>query len=299
MQLTGFDGKIALVTGAAGGIGAAVVRLLRESGATVVATDREAPVVEVASEGIALADGALTPTPLPEGEGLIETESSRAPSPSPSGRGVGVRAGLATLHSHVLDVTDAAAVDMLVREIEADFGPIDLAINVAGILSTTSVLDLTANEWRRTFAVNTDGVFHVSQAVARVMAPRRRGAMVTVSSNAAGIPRQNMAAYAASKAATTMFVRCLGLELAPLGIRCNIVAPGSTRTPMQTGMWTDAGGEARTIAGTLETFKSGIPLAKLAEPEDIAHAVMFLLSDQAGHIAMSDLYVDGGATLRA
>jgi len=257
MQLTGFNGKIALVTGAAGGIGAAVVRLLRASGATVVATDRDAPAVPGSPEHI---DG---------------------------------------IHSHALDVTDAVAVDSLVAGIEADLGPIELAINVAGILSTASVLDLTADEWRRTFAVNTDGVFHVSQAVARVMAPRRRGAMVTVSSNAAGIPRQNMAAYAASKAATTMFVRCLGLELAPLGIRCNIVAPGSTRTPMQTGMWTDAGGEARTLAGTLETFKSGIPLGKLAEPEDIAHAVMFLLSDQAGHIAMSDLYVDGGATLRA
>lgn len=267
MQLTGFDGKIALVTGAAGGIGAAVVRLLAESGATVVATDRTAP------------------------------STSDASGPVASTERLGH--GPARTRSFALDVTDAAAVDALVGSVETDLGPIDLAINVAGILSTASVLDLTAEEWRRTFAVNTDGVFHVSQAVARVMAPRRRGAMVTVSSNAAGIPRQNMAAYAASKAATTMFVRCLGLELAPLGIRCNIVAPGSTRTPMQTGMWTDAGGEARTIAGTLETFKSGIPLGKLGEPEDIANAVMFLLSDQAGHIAMSDLYVDGGATLRA
>ena len=298
MQLTGFDGKIALVTGAAGGIGAAVVRLLRESGATVVATDREAPVVVASSGDSASAAGALTPTPLPEGEGL-ESRGLSLSSPSPAGRGVGVRTELAAIHPFALDVTDATAVDTLIKQIETDLGPIDLAINVAGILSTASVLDLTAEEWRRTFAVNTDGVFHVSQTVARVMAPRRRGAMVTVSSNAAGIPRQNMAAYAASKAATTMFVRCLGLELAPLGIRCNIVAPGSTRTPMQTGMWTDAGGEARTIAGTLETFKSGIPLGKLGEPEDIANAVMFLLSDQAGHIAMSDLYVDGGATLRA
>jgi len=258
MRLTGFDGRIAFVTGAAGGIGAAVTRMLRDSGATVVATDREAPDV--------------------------------------AGAGIG---GAPTIHGHALDVADAAAVDALVARVESELGPIDLGVNVAGVLSTASVLDLGADEWRRTFAVNADGVFHVSQALARAMAPRRRGAMVTVSSNAAGIPRQNMAAYAASKAAATMFVRCLGLELAPLGIRCNIVAPGSTRTPMQTGMWTDAGGEGRTIAGTLETFKSGIPLGKLAEPDDIANAVMFLLSEQAGHIAMSDLYVDGGATLRA
>ncbi|MCD9028304.1 2,3-dihydro-2,3-dihydroxybenzoate dehydrogenase [Luteimonas sp. BDR2-5] len=267
MQLTGFDGKTALVTGAGGGIGAAVVALLRDSGATVVATDLQAP---------------------------HATASNPSPSPA-GGRGAGVRA---TAHPFALDVTDSTAVDALVAHIESEIGPIDIGVNVAGVLSTTTVLETSDAEWRRTFAVNADGVFHVSRALARVMAPRRRGAMVTVGSNAAGIPRHAMAAYAASKAAATMFVRCLGLELAPLGIRCNIVAPGSTRTPMQTGMWTDADGERRTIAGTLETFKSGIPLAKLAEPVDVANAVLFLLSDQAGHIAMSDLYVDGGATLR-
>ena len=74
---------------------------------------------------------------------------------------------------------------------------------------------------------------------------------------------------------------------------------GSTLTPMQTGMWADDHGADRVFAGLPELYKTGIPLQKLATPEDIAHAVMFLLSDQAGHIAMSDLYVDGGATLRA
>lgn len=108
-----------------------------------------------------------------------------------------------------------------------------------------------------------------------------------------------MAAYAASKAAATMFVRCLGLELAPSGIRCNIVAPGSTLTPMQTGMWADENGAAKVIAGSPESFKSGIPLGKLATPEDVAEAALFLLSARAGHITMTDLYVDGGATLRA
>ncbi len=253
MQLTGFDGKIALVTGAGGGIGAAVVARLRASGARVVATDLVAPRIEGQ-------DG--------------------------------------DVHAHALDVTDAAAVDALVARIEAGLGPIDLGVSVAGVLATGLVADTTDADWRRVFAVNTDGVFHVARALARAMTPRRRGALVTVSSNAAGIPRHGMAAYAASKAAATMFTRCLGLELAPHGIRCNSVAPGSTRTPMQTGMWQDAEGEARVIAGTLDTFKSGIPLGKLAEPDDVAQAVMFLLSDQAGHIAMGDLYVDGGAALR-
>jgi 2,3-dihydro-2,3-dihydroxybenzoate dehydrogenase len=244
----GLEGRSAVVTGAAGGIGAAVVRLLRKEGARVMATDLARP------EG---ADAA------------------------------------------VLDVTDSAAVDALVARVEREWGPIALGVNVAGVLSTASVLDLTDEEWRRTFAVNCDGVFHLGRALGRVMAPRGKGSIVTVGSNAAGIPRQNMAAYAASKAAAAMFTRCLGLELAPHGIRCNHVAPGSTLTPMQTGMWADEDGAARVIAGSLEAYKTGIPLGKLATPEDIAETVLFLLSDRAGHITMADLYVDGGATLRA
>ncbi|MFT3965043.1 MAG: 2,3-dihydro-2,3-dihydroxybenzoate dehydrogenase [Sphingobium sp.] len=197
-----------------------------------------------------------------------------------------------------LDVADSAAVDALVSEVERDWGPIDLGVNVAGILSTGTVLETSDETWRRVFDVNAHGVFHVGRALGRYMVPRGRGSIVTVGSNAAGIPRHAMAAYAASKAAATMFTRCLGLELAPHGIRCNIVAPGSTLTPMQTGMWTDADGAVRVIAGQPETFKSGIPLGKLATPEDVAEAVLFLLSDRAGHITMTDLYVDGGATLR-
>jgi 2,3-dihydro-2,3-dihydroxybenzoate dehydrogenase len=113
------------------------------------------------------------------------------------------------------------------------------------------------------------------------------------------VPRQGLAAYAASKAAAHMFTRCLGLELAPHGIRCNIVAPGSTLTPMQTALWADEHGAARVIAGRPEAFWAGIPLGKLAVPEDVAEAVLFLLSDKAGHITMAEIMVDGGATLKA
>ena len=251
MQLTGFAGRVALVTGAGGGIGAALVELLAAAGCTVVATDLAAPVARASG-----------------------------------------------VHAFALDVTDSGAVEALVDQVEARIGPIALVANVAGVLHVGEVVQTTDADWRRVFAVNAEGVFHVSRAVARVMSPRRQGALVTVSSNAAGVPRHGMAAYAASKAAATMFTRCLGLELAPLGIRCNIVAPGSTLTPMQTGMWEDAQGAERVIAGNLDTYKAGIPLRKLATPDDIAQSVMFLLSEQAGHVAMSDLYVDGGATLR-
>ncbi len=252
MKLTGFDGTLALVTGAAGGIGVALVRQLLHSGCVVVATD------------LALPDLPAHPR----------------------------------LHARVLDVTDPDAVDALVTATEAQWGPIGFGISVAGVLQVGAVTSIDDAEWRRVFAVNADGVFHLGRALARVMTPRGQGAIVTVSSNAAGVPRHGMAAYAASKAAATMFTRCLGLELAPHGIRCNIVAPGSTLTPMQTGMWADADGARQVIDGNPSTYKAGIPLRKLATPDDIARAVMFLLSDEAGHIAMSDLYVDGGATLR-
>src|SRR5690606_25722906 len=167
----------------------------------------------------------------------------------------------------------------------------------AGILATDAVIETSDATWRQVFDVNTHGVFHLGRALARHMAPRKRGSFVTVGSNAAGVPRQNMAAYAASKAASHMFTRCLGLELGPYGIRCNIVAPGSTLTPMQTGMWADENGADAVIRGSLETFKAGIPLGRLAVPDNIADAVPFLLSERASHITMATLYVDGGATL--
>lgn len=258
MRDSGISGKIALVTGASGGIGATVVRALLDENAHVVATDRD----DAALERLRLDIAHLR------------------------------------LTTSVLDVSDPDNVVAVITQVEAQTGPIDILVNVAGVLSTTLVADTDFAEWQRVFAVNATGVFLVSKAVSAYMQQRRRGVIVTVSSNAAGIPRHGMAAYAASKAASTMFTRSLGLELAPYGIRCNIVAPGSTLTPMQEAMWTDAQGPARVIAGTPETFRTGIPLGRIATPDDIADAVIFLASDRARHITMTDLYVDGGATQR-
>lgn len=257
MRLTGFEDRAAFVTGAAGGIGMAMVRLLRDAGARVFATDIAA---------------ALDAQPLPADPGI---------------------------RWHPLDVRDSAAVDAALSEAMQTFGPIAHGVHAAGVLSTTPLLDSTDADWQRVIDINAGGTFHVTRALGQQMAGRGSGSIVVIGSNAAGVPRLNMGAYAASKAAVAMLVRCLGLELAGRGVRCNIVAPGSTLTPMQTGMWADDQGAARVIAGDLASFKTGIPLAKLATPEDIAQAAMFLLSDQAGHITMADLYVDGGATLRA
>lgn len=259
---TELAGRLALVTGAGRGIGEAVVASLVEQGARVLATD-------LAPEGLAaLADK--------YGEQVT---------------------------ARPLDVTDAAAVEALVAEAERTLGPLDVAVNVAGILRSSDVVDLTDADWAATFAVNTNGVFHVSRSVARRMAGRGRGSIVTVASNAAGIPRAGLAAYAASKAAAVMFTKCLGLEVASRGVRCNTVSPGSTLTDMQRALWTASTEQAeatrRVIEGDLATHRTGIPLGRIADPADIADAVAFLVSDRARHITMHDLYVDGGATLRA
>lgn len=108
-----------------------------------------------------------------------------------------------------------------------------------------------------------------------------------------------MAVYCASKAAMRSLCLSAGLELAPLGIRCNLVSPGSTETPMLQSMLADNSARQRTIGGLPDQFKLGIPLGKIAQPADIAAAVLFLASDEAGHITLQDIVIDGGATLGA
>nr|WP_223190386.1 2,3-dihydro-2,3-dihydroxybenzoate dehydrogenase [Streptomyces sp. TRM68416] len=254
-------GRLALVSGAGRGIGQAVVTALVEQGARVLATDIDR-------------------------DGVEEVAAKHG----------------APITARPLDVTDAAAVEALVDEAEATLGPLDIAVNVAGVLRPAHVVDLTDEDWAATFAVNASGVFHVSRAAARRMAERGHGSIVTVASNAAGIPRTGMAAYAASKAAAVMFTKCLGLEVAASGVRCNTVSPGSTLTDMQRALWTADDEQAaprRVIEGDPATYRTGIPLGRIADPADIADAVVFLVSDRARHITLHDLYVDGGATLGA
>ncbi|CAM5226762.1 2,3-dihydro-2,3-dihydroxybenzoate dehydrogenase [Streptomyces pseudogriseolus] len=251
--------KIALVTGAAGGIGAAVVRTLAERGASVAAVDKD-------------------------DDRLDEVAAKLA------AEGLRVRAFPA-------DVTTSAGAERMVADVEDVLGPLDQLVNGAGVLRLGKATGLTDADWAATFAVNANGVFFVSRAVINRMVPRRSGAVVTIASNAAGTARTDMAAYAASKAAATMFTKCLGLEVAQYGIRCNVVAPGSTETPMLTSMWQDDRGRSATLEGSPAAYRVGIPLGKLASPSDVADAVAFLLSDQASHITMHGLTVDGGATL--
>ena len=254
-------GTVAVVTGAAQGIGAAVATELARHGARVVALDRQADLLDKTVRDMADAGFEVS--------------------------------------GQVTDVRDSVAVENTVNRIESGTGPVDVLVNVAGVLRLAAAMDITDDDWSQVFAVNTDGVFYLSRAVARRMVGRRRGTIVTVGSNASSVPRMGMAAYAASKAATTSFMRCLGLELAGHGIRCNVVSPGSTRTPMLEGMWTDGADVESTVDGSPGAYRVGIPLRKLGEPADVAAAVLFLASSRAGHITMQNLCVDGGAALGA
>lgn len=257
--MDGIGGQVALVTGAAAGIGAAVARALAKHGAGVAAVDLDAVGLAAVAQTLA---------------------------------GPGHHA------CYPADVRDPAAMEAVVDRAESELGPISILVNVAGVLRTGPALDIPDEDWAAVFGVNTTGVFYSCRAVGRRMASRGRGCIVTVASNAAGVPRAEMAAYAASKAAAAHFTRCLGLELASHGIRCNIVAPGSTDTGMLRSMWSDGQAAQSTIDGSPRLYKVGIPLRKLAQPEEVADAVLFLASDRASHITMQDVYVDGGAALR-
>lgn len=194
------------------------------------------------------------------------------------------------------DVTDADAVDAAVEAAVAAFGRPDAVASAAGVLTPGRLTEITAADWQRQFAVNTTGVLHLLQSTLPVLVDG--GAVAVVSSNAARVPRAGMGAYAASKAATSALVRCVGLEVASRGIRCNVVEPGSTRTPMQRDLWPDpVAGEAAALVGDPENHRIGIPLGRIGEPDDVAALVEFLLSPQARHLTLQQIYVDGGASL--
>jgi 2,3-dihydro-2,3-dihydroxybenzoate dehydrogenase len=141
-------------------------------------------------------------------------------------------------------------------------------------------------------------VFLPARAVARRMAPRRRGVIVTIASNSAAVLKVGQGVYGASKAAAQYVTNCLGLELAGDGIRCVVVNPGTTETPMVTSRWSTPDDRRRLLDGDAGAHRTGVPLGRLAGPADVAGAVLFLVSEQAAHITCASVTVDGGSSLR-
>ncbi len=263
MELTGIRGAVAIVTGAAGGIGSAVARALGASGARVAVTDIDGGQADV------LADA--------------------------------MRAGGADATAWALDVTSSVQVERVVGEIEERLGPVMHLVNVAGIVPRGPLLDLTDAEYDDVFAINARGVFFCLRAAGRRMRERRRGAIVTIGSQGAILIRTGLAAYGGSKSAASSLTKCLGLELGAYGIRCNVVHPGVTSTPpaLERFDGDEARFDAHHAAGDPSLYRAPIPLGKGGRPEDTAATVLFLLSDQAAHITMEHIVVDGGATMIA
>ena len=260
VQLTGIEGKAAVVTGAGQGLGEAIALALGAAGASVACADRN----------------------------LQTARRTAATIEEHGGKGLAVE----------VDVSRRPSVQSMVAAVRAAFGGVDILVNVAGILRVGPVLELTDEQWDDTFAVNAKGVFLCSQEAGKVMVERGGGAIVNIASNAALVPRIDQGAYCASKAAVAHLTRCFGLELADRRIRVNAVCPGIARTPMQVELMQGSlGAEAALVGGSPEKFRVGVPLRKMAEPADVAGAVCWLVSDQAGHVTMQSIVVDGGGSL--
>ncbi len=263
-----FEGKAAVVTGAASGMGReSALRLAREGADVVVAA---LPEDDRAAETVA----------------LIEAEGGRA---------IAVAA----------DVTRDADSDAMAQAAVDAFGRLDYCIAAAGISHAGYISgEVTEGEpllggahrhvihkpveyWEKVLAVNLTGVMLTNRAVSRRMIELGNGgAIVNISSGAAKAPIRGMADYCVSKAGVWMLTRCLALELAPNQIRVNSVAPGLIDTPMTLAVTSDEERKQRRIEAT--------PLGRIGQPADIAEAALFLLSDQASYITGQIIHPDGG-----
>lgn len=185
------------------------------------------------------------------------------------------------------DVTVPDHATAAVQAVEKAFGPLSLAVNNAGIGAGTPALDMTPQQWTEVFNTNVTGVFLACQAEGRAMQRHGRGAIVNIGSISATIANRNLtqAQYNASKAAVVHLTKSLAVEWAQLGIRVNTVSPGYTLTPMN---------RRPEVTDLVAEFADTTPLGRLAEPDEIAGPVLFLLGEAATFVTGVDLLVDGG-----
>ena len=242
-------GRIALVTGAGRGIGRAIAQQLSDEGATVI-----------------------------HGYHRDATSASKAVE-TVRGRG-------GTAEAVCLDVTNPVEVQRRVANITARYERLDILVNNAAVMLRTSFLDMALEDWDMVMRTNLTGYFVVSQAAARVMTDQRSGTIVNVSSVNERLATPNCTAYAVSKGGVRMLTRQLALELGPLGIRTNAVAPGMVETDLNRSYLADP--------ASRDAALSRIPTSRFSTASDVAHAVSFLVSDRAAAVNGITLAVDGG-----
>jgi NAD(P)-dependent dehydrogenase (short-subunit alcohol dehydrogenase family) len=255
MDLSAFSlaGKTAPVTGAGRGIGRALALGLARAGALVVVTD------------------------------LDEDGARRVAGEIRAAAGEAVDRGL--------DVARPDAVEAGVAWVEREVGPVEVLVNNAGVRDAQpDSFATTAAEWDQVFAVNVRGPFLLSQAVARGMATRGGGSIVSIASQLGLVGMAGRPAYTASKGALVNLTRTLALEWAPHRIRVNAVAPGPIRTEFTQRLWGNPEIDAR--------YQESTPLGAFPDPETIVGAVVYLASPAAQFVTGSILVVDGGYTAR-
>ena len=182
------------------------------------------------------------------------------------------------------DVADAGQAQALVERAEEAVGDLDILVNNAGITRDTLIARMSDDDWDAVLATNLSGAFYTCRAVARKMLRRRSGSIVNLTSFVGLHGNPGQTNYAATKAGLIGFTKALAKELGSRGVRVNAVAPGYITTDITAGL----SEELREVLLTLT------PLGRLGEPEDVARAVRFLCSDEAGFVTGEVLLVDGG-----
>lgn len=248
-------GKVALVTGAASGIGKATAQRLAAEGARVALADVNEP--ELAKVADAICAG--------------------------GGKGMALR----------LDVTSETDWQAAMGGILAEWGRLDICVNCAGISFAKPIAELNLADWQRVITTNLDGVFLGTRQAMSAMKEHGGGCIINIASAAGIKPLSGNAAYGTSKAAIRFFTRIAALEGATHHIRVNSISPGAVATPMweSTEMWPKQVAET---GGRDAALKALVTEKGFAEPEEIAAAVLFLASDDARHVTGADLPVDDG-----
>ena len=253
-----FEGKVALVTGAATGIGAATAVAFAREGAAVTLTD-------VNEDALA--------------QRLEEIEAA-------GGRGLAV----------VADISQAAGAEQAADATVAAFGGIDYLVASAGIQTYGTVVDTAEDTWERTLAVNAKGVFLAAKYCIPAMVERGGGAIVTVASVQGLFSQPNVAAYAASKGAVIAMTRTMAIDHAGDNIRANSLCPGSVDTPMlRHSAQLFSPGDPQ---GALDEWGGLHTLGRIAQPDEMAKVALFLCSDDASFITGAAIVADGGLTIR-
>jgi 3-oxoacyl-[acyl-carrier protein] reductase len=238
---------LVLVTGAARGIGSVIAAACAAEGARVVVADLDLEGARRTADEIARLGGEALPLKV--------------------------------------DVSEPAQVQQLINETLAQFGRLDVLVNNAGVGLNQPFLTTSLEQWELQLRVNLTGQFLCGQAAARVMAQRGGGRIVNVASISGQRGGQGRAAYGASKAGVILLTQVMAVELAPLGIRVNAVAPGPVDTDQSRGTHTPA---------TRQAYYDRIPVRRYGQREEIAAAVLFLASRESSFVTGHTLNVDGG-----